>query len=162
MENNSGRENGLRAMKTIKTLLTKIGWDPQKTDIEEVLLVDLSDENLPIISAHFDVRLDYERFLFYLNFKDHVPKKYLDETIKFITLVNYDLVIGNFELNIYDGFIRFKSSIDFTQVVLNETLIRNMIKSSMDTVEQYADALLDVMNGNKNALDALDEAEQDI
>jgi hypothetical protein len=82
--------------------------------------------------------------------------------MEFVTRANFDLISGNFELSLEDGALRFKSSIDFTGVNLNETLIRNMIRSSMDAVELYGDAVVKVIRGERSAEDAIDEVESDI
>jgi hypothetical protein len=153
------RMNGLKAFKTVTKVLTDTGWKPEETEKEGVLRVDFSIDKLPIADAVADVRIDYERFLYYLNFRDHAPPKYRRETMEFVTRVNFDLVIGNFELNLDNGRVRFKASVDFTSTELTATLIRDAIKSAMDAVEQYADAIVEVMRGEKNAVNALKDAE---
>lgn len=158
MENND-RKNGLKALKTVEEFIIKIGWQPQKTSIDEVLLVDFESEGIPISNVLFDVRVDYERFLCYFNFKDTVSKKKQLQVIEFITRANFDLVIGNFELDMDSGIVRFKSSIDFTGIELNQTLIRNTVKSAMDVVEDYAEAMVKVLTGKIKARNAIQEIE---
>ena len=153
------RKNGLKAFKTVKRVLTKIGWEPEETEKEGVLRVDFSVDKIPIAEAIADVRVDYERFLYYLIFKNRALSKYRSETMEFVTRVNFDLVIGNFEFNLDEGLVRFKSSIDFTAVELTEPLIRDAIKSAMEAVEQYAGAIVDVMRGKKDAVQALNDAD---
>ncbi|WP_271769663.1 YbjN domain-containing protein [Aquimarina algiphila] len=155
---NIGYENGLKALKQVEVFLAQVGWEPQQTDIEEVLLVDFESENIPIANAHFDVRVDYERFLCYFNFKDIAGEEQRKYVMEFITLANFDLVIGNFELNLNTGQVRFKSSVDFTQLELNNTFIRNTIKCAMDVVEVYGEALVEVINGTKEPMRAFQEA----
>ena len=153
------RKNGLKALKTVKKVLTDTGWKPEETEKEGVLRIDFSEDDIPIADALAEVRIEYERFLYYLNFKDRAPAKYRSETMEFVTRVNFDLVIGNFELNLDHGLVRFKSSVDFTATELTPSLIRDAIKSAMDAVETYADAIVEVMNGKKKALQALNDAE---
>jgi hypothetical protein len=135
------RKNGLKALKTVEKVITSIGWKPEETDYEGVLRVDFSGDNIPIIEALADVRLDYERFLYYLNFRDRAPAKQRQEVMEFVTRGNFDLVTGNFEFNLDDGTVRFKSSVDFTNEELTETLIRNVIRSAMDAVEHAENGL---------------------
>jgi hypothetical protein len=153
------RKNGLKAFKVVKKVLTEMGWEPELMDKEGVLRVDFSVDKIPIADALADVRIDYERFLYYLNFRDRAPAKSRKQTMEFITRVNFDMVIGNFELNLENGSLRFKASIDFTNTELNETLIRNHIRSAMDAVEAYADALVEVIRGKKKVIQALKDAE---
>lgn len=153
------RKNGLKALATVKKVLSDVGWDPSETEVEGVLRVDFSSDDIPVSEAIADVRLDHERFLYYLNFREQVARQHRKETMEFVTRANFELVTGNFELNLDDGVIRFKTSIDFTQEELTETLIRNAINSAMDVVEHYTDALVDVMHGKKSARRAIQEAE---
>lgn len=153
------RKNGLQALKNVKEVLKTTGWDPEETEKEGVLRVDFSVDNIPVDEAIADVRIDYERFLYYLNFREKAPVKQRRETMEFVTRVNYDLVIGNFELNLENGFVRFKSAVDFTGTELVQPLIRDAIKSAMDAIELYADAIVDVMQGRKKAKKALEDAE---
>ena len=153
------RKNGLKALKNVKEVLKTTGWDPEETEKEGVLRVDFSVDNIPIADAIADVRIDYERFLYYLNFRERAPVKQRREAMEFVTRVNYGLVIGNFELNLENGFVRFKSSVDFTGTELVQPLIRDAIKSGMDAVETYADAIVEVMKGKKKAKKALEDAE---
>ncbi|HEV8430875.1 MAG TPA: YbjN domain-containing protein [Pyrinomonadaceae bacterium] len=158
-ETDRARKNGLKALKNVKKVLKTTGWEPEETEKEGVLRVDFSGDNIPIVDALADVRIDYERFLYYLNFRERAPVKQRPETMEFVTRVNYDMVIGNFELNLDNGFVRFKSSVDFTGAELAPALIRDAIKSAMDAVEQYADAIVEVMHGRKKARKALHDAE---
>ena len=158
-QTNRAAKNGLKGLETVRRVLSSIGWKPEETDYEGVLRVDFSEDNIPIADALADVRIEYERFIYYLNFRERVPAKLRHEVMVFVTRANVDLVTGNFEFNLDDGTIRFKSSIDFTNVELSESLIRNVIRSSRDVVEQYADAAVKVIRGEKSAKQALEEAE---
>ena len=152
--------NGLAALKTVNNFLTEIGWEPQPTEDKEAVLVDFSEENTPIRDAHFIVRVPYERFLCYFNFKDMVTAKLQSEVTTFINRANSGMVIGNFEYDMDTGAIRFKASLDFTQTELTTRLLRNTIKSAMDAVERYADVLAEVIQGTKSAISAINEAEE--
>lgn len=153
------RANGLKALKTVEDVLTDIGWDPQPTETEGMLRIDFSSDDIPIAEALASVRIDFERFVFYLIVRDRAPAKHRAQVMEFVTRANFDLVTGNFELNLADGMVRFKSSIDFTRTTLNATLVRDAIRSAMDAVEMYASALVSVMRGKMNALDAIEDAE---
>ena len=154
--------NGRKAFRTVKQVLTAIGWEPEETDFEGVLRVDFSEDNIPISEAVAEVRMEYERFLFYLNFGRRAPSKNRAEVMEFITRANYELVIGNFEMNLHDGLVRFKSSIDFTNSELTSSLVRSAITSAMDVVETYGDAFVEVIKGKKTSEEALAEAEEGI
>ena len=72
---------------------------------------------------------------------------------------NYGLIIGAFEMDLDSGALHFRSSVDFTEAILSEPLVRNAIVSAMDVVEHYGDRLMEVMRGEKTARKALEETE---
>ena len=158
---NENRKNGSRALVQVKEFLSELGWEPRKTELPEVFLVDFETDNIPIGSIHFDVRVDYERFLCYFNFKDQATAKSQKQVMEFVTRANSGLLVGNFEFNVESGFVCFKSSVDFTGIELSKTLIRNTLKSGMDAVEQYAEALVNVIRDNKGVIEAISDAEED-
>ena len=153
------RQNGLDAFATAKSVLKDVGWDPQETDFEGQLKVDFSKSAIPISDAEINIKIDYERLVCYFNFKDIAPKKHIDQVTKFSTLANFGLIIGNFEVILDTGQVRFKSSLDFTGIKVQERLVKNVIRSAMDVVEDYGDAAADVIRGQKTATKAIGEVE---
>ncbi len=152
------RTNGMKAFKTVKQVLTKTGWQPELTDAEGQLRVDFSGK-LPISEALAEVRIDYERFLFYLKFRERAPVRARKPVMEAVTRANFGLVIGNFELDLDSGALRFKASIDFTEAELTAVLVRDSIRSAMDAVERYAHALVSVMRGESTPAEAIRAAE---
>jgi hypothetical protein len=156
---NKATKNSLKALESVARVLSEIGWEPQKTKYKGVLRIDFTGENIPIAEAMAEVSAEFERFIYYLNFGDRVAAHQSQQMMEFVTRANFGLVTGNFEFNLDDGEVRFKSSIDFSNTELNETLIRNLIRSSMDAVEQYADAAVKVIRGELKSKEAIDEVE---
>lgn len=153
-------ENGQKGFRAVKQVLTQMGWEPEATDFEGVLRVDFEDDNIPIDEATAEIRMEHERFLFYMHFGDRVPSKYRNQVMDFITRANFGLATGNFEMNLLEGTVRFKIGIDFTNSELSKPMIRANIRSAMDVVEQYGDSLLEVMKGKKTPEKAIEEAER--
>jgi hypothetical protein len=154
------RANGLKAFQTVREVLTEVGWEPQPTDTEGMLTVDFSVDDIPVSEAIAEVRIEMERFVYYLNFRDRAAPANRAEAMEFVTRANFGLVIGNFELNLANGAVRLKASVDFTGVVLSRKLVTNVIQSLMDVAETYGDAYAAVSRGKKKAAAAIEEAEQ--
>lgn len=156
------RTNGLKAFETVRKVLVRRGWEPVPTEFEGMLRVDLRSDGLPIAEILADVRIDYERFLYYVVFGEKVPVLQLAQTMEFVTRANYDMVTGNFELDLTRRVVRFKSSIDFTHVPLTTRLVENVILSTKSAVDTYADALVEVIQGKKTARAAIRRAEREL
>jgi len=130
-------------LETLREILTEIGWEPQENKDDASFFVDFGEPHLPVADALAAITRS-QRFVFYVNFGATAPAARRDEVARFITRANWGLTIGNFEMDYDDGQMRFKSSVDFGDVELSETLIRNAILAAMNAVEAYADALLEV------------------
>ena len=140
-------------------VLTEIGWEPQPDDQTAGFYVDFGPPRIPVSDAFAAIATETEQFVFYINFGPAVPPEQMAEVAHFITLANWGLMIGNFEMDYTDGHVRFKSSVSFRGTELSEALIRNAILSAMNAVERYADALIQMMARGKGAEQAFKEAD---
>ena len=150
-----GRASPLAALERV---LTEIGWEPQPDEETAGFYVDFGPPHIPVSDAFAAIALDTEQFVFYINFGPAVPPDRMNQVARFLTLANWGLMIGNFEMDYSDGHVRFKSSLSFRGTELSEVLIRNAILSAMNAVERYADSLMQVLGQGKDADQAFREA----
>ncbi|GJD18485.1 hypothetical protein RIVM261_034410 [Rivularia sp. IAM M-261] len=66
---------------------------------------------------------------------------------EFIMLANYDMLVGNFEMDMSDGEIRFKTSVGFGQLDWSDELIKVAVYTNVFSVNQYLPGLLQVIEG---------------
>lgn len=78
----------------------------------------------------------------------NVPEEYRGAVSEFLTRANYGLPLGNFEMDYRDGEVRFKTSIDVEGGELTSTMIENLLKSNLTTMDQYLPGLMQVLYGN--------------
>jgi hypothetical protein len=156
------RDNSARAFETLRESLTKIGWDPQPTKEEGELRIDFESQEIAVEDATAKIVYDFERFLFYLNFRKRTPKSRRSEVAEFMVRVNAELLLGSFDMHYEVGAIRFRAGVDFTQVELSDLLIRNAILSSMDVVEHYAPYLESVISGGHTPRAAFKAADAEL
>ena len=102
-----------------------------------------------------------EQAIFYSVVLETTPPENRLEVMKFVTLANYGMQVGNFELDLEDGEVRFKTSIDVEGQELSEGLLRNMVELNVLMMGLYYDALLAVMRGSMTAEEAIAEVEED-
>lgn len=157
---NSPPSNGTKAVVALQKVLTDIGWEPKRDEITAGFVVEFDPPYIPLSTAFAAVSVESEQFVFFLNIGVAVPPDRLGEVSHFLTRANWGLMIGNFEMDLTDGHVRFKSSVNFRGTELSEALIRNAILSAMNAVERYADALIDVLARRKDAEQALLELEK--
>jgi hypothetical protein len=73
--------------------------------------------------------------------------------------VNHGLLIGGYELDLDEGFVRLKVSLDFKGAPLDSRLLANLVTGARDVSEVYDDAILSVMQGVASAREALERVE---
>ena len=102
------------AFETIKQFFSEDEWFFVETEDRGVLVLRMNHwgEN-----GRFSCQAEYNEvqdiFYFYSYFPINVPDEKRLKMAEFITLVNYGMRIGNFEMDFEDGEVRFRTSIDF-------------------------------------------------
>lgn len=81
---------------------------------------------------------------------------------EFICRANYGLTSGDFELDMRDGEIRYKSYVDCDGIIPTEEMIRESIYCPAAMFERYAPGIFDIIFGNSTAIDAVDKCEKSI
>lgn len=79
--------------------------------------------------CYAQVLVDLDVLLFYALAPFKVPEDARMAVAEFITRANYGMRIGNFELDLRDGEVRYKSSLDFEGATLTPALIQHTIYS---------------------------------
>jgi hypothetical protein len=84
------------------------------------------------------------------------------DVAEYLTRANYGMAFGNFELDIRDGEISFKLTLDCEdRSSLSDDLLGKVFSLPQLMLEKYGDGLLAVMFGMKSPEEAIDEAESE-
>lgn len=102
---------------------------------------------------------DQEQFLFYSICPVNVPEDKRAAMADFLTRANYGLLIGNFEMDLSDGEIRYKTSIDVEGDRLSVALVRNMVYANVLTMDQYLSAMMSVIYSDVSPAQAIARVE---
>jgi hypothetical protein len=125
-------------------------------DKEHLHYVPLTSEKSDVlflgISAEFsrfhcvaDLKEDIKVFLFYAVCSINTPKDKIDLISNFLTRINYGRMIGNFELDMDDGEIRYKISLNYEDIDLTHRVIHNIVNMciiSMDVITPIIGSLV--------------------
>ena len=98
------------------------------------------------------------RFLTFLEGK--VPETRRREIMEYLTRANYGLLLGNFELDVADGEVRFKCATDIEHHGLSYEQYQSMLYVSVAMMDRYFPGLQKVVQGTSDAAAAIAEAEQ--
>lgn len=110
-------------------------------------LIDIKDDSY-IVYTYFPIGVDIE-----------------DETMttrmaEFICRANYGLKNGNFELDMRDGEIRYKTFVDCDGVLPTDSIIKTSIYCPAIMLDQYGSGIVDIIFNNISAKEAICKCEK--
>lgn len=88
---------------------------------------------------------DHEIFVFYSIVPIRVAEEQRQIVAELLARINYGLNIGNFELDMTDGEIRYKTSIDVEGGELTRRMVETLIAVNISTTDRYFAAFTDVL-----------------
>ena len=100
-----------------------------------------------------------EQMIFYSSLSENISPNRIDTMMKFITMVNYRLVVGNFELDVTDGELNYKTALDLESVNLKHDMIRNIIHTNLATFDRHLPGIQIILDGGstEQAMDAIEK-----
>jgi len=132
--------------------------------------VDVIDDPRPALQSEFEgeddtwmcyaVPLEEARqALFYSVYPEGIPNARRTASAEYLTRVNFDLPVGNFELSFETGEVRVKTSIDVADDSISVALVRNLITANVVVMNRYLPGLRRVAFDNVVPDRALAEAD---
>jgi hypothetical protein len=106
------------------------------------------------------VREERHLFLFYSVLDMNVPPDRRTAMAEFLAMANYGMYIGNFELDLSDGEVRYKTSIDVENDRLTSPLIKNMVYPNVLTMDKYFPGIMSVTYAGVTPTEAIAKIEQ--
>ena len=80
---------------------------------------------------------EHAQFVFYSISPIEIPEKYIAGVAEFLTRANFGMLIGNFEIDLEDGQIRFKTSIDVEGSRLDTAMVKRLVYTNVLTMDKY-------------------------
>ena len=107
------------------------------------------------------IRIRETSYNVYISLQINADKDTLADVIRYTTMANYGLLSGNFEVDVEDGEVRYKSYVDARDL---ESLPKEVIKGSIyrgwNTVERYGDGLAALIMGFSDVETEIEKAEK--
>ena len=144
---------------TIAGFFERDGWEFRRLPNHQALEAGVAGEN-----GHYrlvvvvDEERGIARFLTFI--EGRVPEARRRDVMEYLNRANYGLLIGNFELDLGDGEVRFKVSIDVEGSELVFLQFQNMLFVSVAMVDRYFPGLQRVIQGTADPAAAISEVEQ--
>jgi hypothetical protein len=133
-------------------------WPFSQIEGKPILRMGFAGENGNWM-CYAQAREEQEQFVFYSVCPVNTPEDKLPAIAEFVTRANYGLVIGNFELDLEDGEIRYKTSIDVEGDSLSAALIKNLVYTNIRMMDKYLPGIMSTIYGGVSPKEAIAQVE---
>ena len=140
--------------------LAEDGWSPEVVPGEAIVRLRARGESGEW-DAFGQVREEDQQVIVYAECPVTAPSERRAEVMEFITRANFGLAIGNFELDLNDGEIRYRTSLDVKEDRLSPPLLRQLIWNNIGVTDKYLPGLREVIDAGTTAKEALARIESD-
>jgi hypothetical protein len=134
------------------------GWSFTQLEEQPILKLGFQGENGQW-SCYAQAREEQAQFLFYSVCPVKAPDDRRLAASEFLTRANYGLFIGNFELDMNDGEIRYKTSIDVEGDRLSPALVKPSVYANVLMMDRYLPGIMSVIYGNVAPSEAVTKIE---
>lgn len=110
-------------------------------------------------NCYAQAREEHNQFVFYSFYAVKAPPAKREQAVEYITRANYGLVTGNFEMDMSDGEVRYKTSMLVEGEHITASMIGALILINLHTADRYLPGYMLVLYGNRSAADAIHEIE---
>lgn len=144
--------------------------DIAQTCLDDMQLPATRVPNLPVINLPIDSENGKLNMFIHSHEETHrifvytrpqdllVPIERIGALAEFLTRANYGLPLGNFEIDMNDGEMNFKNSLDISDGVLTTKMVQTLIVFSLECLNRYLPGIREVIGGTapKAAIEAID------
>ena len=148
-----------RIYESVLAFLQEDQWRYEEIPGESAIRLSFTGQN-----ARYDcfgrVNEAHEVFVFYSIIPVRVPETQRLLVAELLARINYGLNIGNFELDMNDGEIRYKTSIDVEGGDLTPRMAETLIAVNISTTDRYFPSFADVMYAGVAPVEAVARIER--
>lgn len=134
------------------------GWSFERLSDRTVIQSGIKGKN-SAYRMYFQTNEDMEILVVYTMMPQNIPEEHRVKVAEYITRANYGLRIGNFEMDMNDGEVRYKVSVDMEGGKLVHSMINNMVGASVSTMDRYFPGFMAICYAGKNAEEAIRDIE---
>lgn len=133
-------------------------WPFEQLEDRPVLRTAFTGKNGQF-SCWLQVRQELQQICFYSGAPVRVPMEKIPLVLEFLARANYGMIIGNFEIDVRDGEVRYKTSIDIEGIVPSAQLLKSMVYANVLTMDRYFPGLMQVTFADVSAEKAIEAIE---
>jgi hypothetical protein len=130
------------------------GWFVARNDEEQFLRLIYLGKKGVTWTCYAQAQEDEHMFIFYSVWPDNVAEEKRLAMAELLTLINYGLKIGNFEMDFDDGEIRYKTSVMLEDDAWAESNIKPVVFFNVGMMDQYTPCLKALQDGDSTPAEA--------
>lgn len=143
---------------TAASFFEEDGWPFTQVEGQSVLRVGFQGQNGQW-TCFAQAREEQTQFIFYSVCPVNAPEDKRLDLAEFLTWANYGLFVGNFEMDLSDGEIRYKTSIDVEGDRLSQALVQQLVYTNVFMMDRYLPGIMRVLYGGASPAEAIAEVE---
>lgn len=139
-------------LKEVKSYLKEQEWEFSKNEDSNVFMFGLGGEN-----GNFQCVIDIEdKYITVYTFVgSNCPKKKRKGMFQLLNFINYQVFLGNFEMDQEDGEIRYRTSAYFDQFKPTVGFVGSLIVPNFSVMDELNPIIMSFMHGGLNLKDAM-------
>ena len=145
-------------VQAVQAFLREMEWNWEQLDEHRLRVLVSGDNGRWTWMAAWSE--DDTLFISYSICPSNVPQNRRLAVAEFLTLANYGLSLGNFELDFRDGEVRFKTSVPLKKDKLSRSMVRELAFCGYSLMDRYMPSLMAVAFGKVSPRKAIEQAEQ--
>ncbi len=150
-------DGGQSILERVKAYFQAVGW-PFTPVLDSAIVATFEGKN-GAYNCFAQAREREHQLIFYAVSPLVTPPERIGEMMEFLTRANRGLFLGNFELDLEDGEIRFKTSVGVENDVLTPALIAQVVYPNLATMDPYQAGITAIIQHGASAAEAIELVE---
>ncbi len=152
------RGNSQTMMDVVLQFFQEDQWIYQKIENKQALRAGYRGERGTWV-CHARVDEQNQRFIFYSFMGMNIAQGDRLKVLEYLNRVNFCLLIGNFEMNMESGDVRFRTGIEIPAGGLTVPVVRAIVYANVHTMDHYFPGVVAVVHGGLSPEAALARVE---
>jgi hypothetical protein len=150
--------SGQPLMDVVVRFFQKEQWNYQKLENKPVIRAGYRGERGTWVCY---ARVDEEnlRIIFHSLMGLNIPPQYYPQVAEYLTRVNYGLAVGNYEMNLDTGEVRFKTSLEAPDGTVSLAAVRSLCYANVRAMDYYYPGVVAVIHSGLSPAAALARVE---
>ncbi len=143
---------------TVVSYLQNDNWNFERINNSENLKCGVKGKNASY-RIFFSIKEENNRLVVYVVSPFNIPEEKRVAAAEFIARANSGMYFGNLELDLDDGEVRYKTSIDLEGGTLTEKMVENLIYWGYWGMDRYYPGLMALIYGGKSPAEAVKDCD---